>query len=269
MLAKRLIVVIILIPFGAFVVTTGGWVLAITTAGVLGYAAWEYHRMFRAGGYNPSGPLLIAGVAGLVLIRQQWDFSGTNFFLSFFILATMIVQIKRFESGQKTPAEDFNITLGGLLYLGWLGAYTVSLSNLPDGEWWLLLVLPTTWIGDGAAYFFGSKFGRHKLSPNVSPNKTWEGYLGGVVAAALGTMLLAALWELRAPVITPMKGLIIGLVIAITSPIGDLGESMLKRSFGFKDTSRALPGHGGVLDRIDSWLWAAPIGYYLIYWLWI
>jgi phosphatidate cytidylyltransferase len=138
------------------------------------------------------------------------------------------------------------------------------LRGLPDGSWWFLLVLPAVWISDGAAYFVGSHYGRHKMSPRVSPNKSWEGYLGGVVAGAVGCMILAALWHLRAPAITPMKGLLLGLAVAAITPLGDLGESMLKRGFGVKDTSHLLPGHGGIMDRIDSWLWAAPIGYYLI-----
>ncbi len=85
--------------------------------------------------------------------------------------------------------------------------------------------------------------------------------------ATLGTALLAALWHMRAPMITAEDGLLIGLIISVISPLGDLGESMLKRSFGVKDASHLLPGHGGVMDRVDSWLYAAPIGYYLILFL--
>ena len=130
-------------------------------------------------------------------------------------------------------------------------------------------MLPAIWLGDGAAYFVGSHFGKHKMSPRVSPNKSWEGYVGGVIGGALGALLLASLWHLRAPAITPVKGLILGLIVTIVSPLGDLGESMLKRGFGVKDTSQLLPGHGGIMDRIDSWLWAAAIGYYLILYSWV
>ncbi|RPJ37909.1 MAG: CDP-archaeol synthase, partial [Chloroflexi bacterium] len=102
----------------------------------------------------------------------------------------------------------------------------------------------------------------------ASPNKSWEGYVGGVIGGALFALLMASIWQLRAPAVTPMKGLILGFVICAIVPLGDLGESMLKRCFGVKDSSNLLPGHGGVLDRIDTWLWAAPIGYYLILYAW-
>jgi phosphatidate cytidylyltransferase len=113
----------------------------------------------------------------------------------------------------------------------------------------------------------GKRFGKHQLSPRVSPKKTWEGYLGGILFAMILTPLLAAGWHLRAPAVTPLDGLIIGAVISVFAPLGDLGESMLKRQFGLKDSSNLLPGHGGAMDRIDTWLWAAAIGYYLVLWL--
>ena len=269
MLAQRLIVVIVLIPIGALVIAAGGWVLATAAAAVLGFAAWEYWRMFKTGGFQPSAPVLVGSVALLVFARQAFNFSGSDVLLTAFVLITMTVQIAGFGRGSTTSANDFNITLGGILYLGWLGSYLISVRNLPDGMWWLLLVLPATWFGDGAAYFVGSHFGRHKMFPKISPKKSWEGYLGGVAAAALGCMLLASLWQLQAPQVTPIKGLIVGLVIGVISPLGDFGESMLKRSFGLKDTSQMIPGHGGIMDRIDSWLWAGAIGYYLILWAWM
>lgn len=189
--------------------------------------------------------------------------------LAMVILLAMGVAMLAFERGSTTAAIDFNITLGGVLYLGWLGAHLVALRDLPDGAWWFLLVLPVMWVGDGAAYFVGSHFGKHKMFPRVSPKKSWEGYIGGVIAGALSGVLFASLWHLRAPLITVDKGLLLGVVIAILSPVGDLGESMLKRAVGMKDTSQLLPGHGGVMDRIDSWLWAAVIGYYFIIFAWI
>ena len=180
------------------------------------------------------------------------------------LLAAMAWQVIQYEKGISTAAVDFGITIGGFLYLGWLGSYFVSLRDLPDGLWWILVVIPAINIGDAGAYFIGSHFGKHKMSQRVSPKKSWEGYLGGIVTGTLGAMVLTAVWRLAAPSITVSKGGILGLVISILAPIGDLGESMLKRSFGVKDSSHLLGAHGGILDRIDSWLWAAPIGYYII-----
>lgn len=268
MLAQRLIVVILLIPLGVLAIFSGGWVLTITAVLVLGYGAWEYGHLFASGGYHPSRAVLIMGVVGLTLVTHLYGLQGASFLLAIVILLTMGVETLAFERGSTTAAVDFNITLGGVLYLGWLGAHLVALRDLPDGTWWFLLVLPVMWVGDGAAYFVGSHFGRHKMFPRVSPKKSWEGYAGGVIAGALGGVLFAGLWHLRAPLITLDKGLLLGVVIAILSPVGDLGESMLKRAVGIKDTSNLLPGHGGVMDRIDSWLWAAVIGYYFILFAW-
>jgi phosphatidate cytidylyltransferase len=149
------------------------------------------------------------------------------------------------------------------VYLGWIGGYLISLRNLPDGKWWLLTVLVAVWLADTAAYLIGSRFGKHKLSPRLSPKKSWEGYLAGILFSLVGTPLFTLLWPASAN-ITPLDGLWIALPISLLTTLGDLGESMIKRQFGVKDSSKLLPGHGGAFDRIDSWLWAAVIGYYII-----
>jgi len=269
MLAQRLTVVLALLPIGITAIALGGWVFTALIVAILGYGAWEYWRLFKQGGYNPSVSILISGVIGLILARQIYQFQGSGLILCLLVLLSMGIMVVQYEKGSETAAIDFNLTLGGILYLGWLGGYMISLRNLPDGLWWFMTAMPTVWIGDGAAYLVGSRIGRHKMTAKVSPNKSWEGYVGGVVIGALITMLFASLWHLRAPGVTWEKGLILGLVIGIIAPLGDLGESMLKREFGVKDTSHILPGHGGIMDRIDSWLWAAPIGYYLITRFWM
>jgi phosphatidate cytidylyltransferase len=179
----------------------------------------------------------------------------------------MAFQVVAQQRGSQTSASDFGMVLSSVLYLGWLGAYFISLRSLPDGQWWVLVVLPAVWVADAGAYIIGRRFGKRLLCSRVSPKKTWEGYLGGVAAAVLLTPLLAALWHLRAPAVTPLHGLQIGLVMAVLTPLGDLGESMLKRQFGVKDSGKLLPGHGGIMDRVDSWIWAVTLGYYLVLWL--
>jgi phosphatidate cytidylyltransferase len=112
--------------------------------------------------------------------------------------------------------------------------------------------------------FIGMGFGKHLMTPRLSPKKTWEGYFGGVLTGILGGIALAALWGRFTPEITLWKGALAGVLLSVLTPLGDLGESMIKRQVGVKDSSHILPGHGGVFDRIDSWLWAAVIGYYMI-----
>jgi len=263
MLAQRLIVAIFIVPSLVFFAYAGGWVLAVAMVAIVGLAASEYWHLFSSGGYHPPGMLLVVGSAGFIIIRYALA-NASELYISLFILVVMAWQVIQYEKGSLTAAADFGITVGGFLYLGWLGSYFISLRGLADGTWWFLIVIPAINICDAGAYFIGSHFGRHKISRRVSPNKSWEGYFAGIVTGTLGAMALAALWHLRAPFITAEKGFILGLAVSILSPLGDLGESMLKRNFAVKDSSHLLPGHGGMMDRIDSWLWAAPIGYYII-----
>jgi phosphatidate cytidylyltransferase len=181
-----------------------------------------------------------------------------------------------YERGRDQSGSDFGITLGGIVYLGWIGAYFISLRALPDGKWWVLFALPVIWIADSWAYIIGVRFGRHKLSPRLSPKKSWEGYLAGVVAGTLAGALLAWAWTAVPAAWGPptsaawpplWKGALFGFILAALTALGDLGESMIKRQVGAKDSGKLLPGHGGVFDRIDSWLWGAVIGYYLAVWL--
>jgi len=268
-LIKRLLVVIILLPIGLLVIHLGGATFSAFVALIMGLASWEYVTLFRAGGLQPAGALVVIGGLSLVLGRAVNGFDSAPWIVCLLVLASMTYHLVAYERGRDQAGTDFSVTLAGALYAGWLGAYLISLRQLPDGEWWFLIVLPGVWLADSGAFFIGKKYGRHKLSPRLSPKKTWEGYLAGIVTGALGTALLAALWRIGASpgsAITFWKGALLGTLLAVVTPLGDLGESMIKRQVGKKDSSNLLPGHGGAFDRIDSWLWAAPIGYYAIIW---
>ncbi|MDD5466523.1 MAG: phosphatidate cytidylyltransferase [Anaerolineales bacterium] len=272
MLVSRLLVAIVLLPLGLLVIAYGGWLYALVIAGIMGLAGWEYVKLFRAGGLQPAGVLVPTGAMALVLGRYWNGFESAPWLLSFLILAGMIHHLVAYECGRDQAATDFNVTLGGVLYLGWIGAYLISLRTLPEGEWWVLLALPAVWLADTGAYFIGRRFGKRRLSPRLSPKKSWEGYLAGVVTATLGTALLAALWRIGAGPATeilPWRGAVLGLALSVLTPLGDLGESMIKRQMGVKDSSNLIPGHGGVFDRIDSWLWGGVLGYTIIVWFFI
>jgi phosphatidate cytidylyltransferase len=128
-------------------------------------------------------------------------------------------------------------------------------------------------LADTSAYFIGIAFGKHRLAPRLSPKKSWEGYIGGIVSTTLGLPLFLLLFRQfglpETPAFSISNTILLGFVIGILPTLGDLGISMIKREMHQKDTSDILPGHGGVLDRIDSWLWAMPIGYYLILFLFL
>ena len=148
-----------------------------------------------------------------------------------------------YEKGRDRAATDFAVTTTGIVYLGWIGAYLINLRNLQDGLWWLLIVLPTIWLADMAAYFVGIRFGKHPLSPRLSPKKTWEGYWAGVVFGTLSSVGLVLLWHsLGGPAVAWWQGAVLGLALSILTTLGDLGESMFKRQAGVKDSSNIFPG---------------------------
>lgn len=270
MLRTRVIVAAILLPIGLLLIYIGGWAFSGFVTIIVGLAAWEYGQIFRQSDLQPSLVIAVAGAAALALGRAVNGFESAPETLSAILIISMIYHMVAFERGRDRAATDFAVTLSAALYIGWLGAYLISLRELPGGMWWILLVLPTVWLADSGAYFIGRAFGRRKLSPRLSPKKTWEGYLGGVVVGTLGAVGLAYLWAVWAEPefsITPLHAALLGLLLSSVTTLGDLGESMIKRQSGVKDSSNLIPGHGGVFDRIDSWLWAALIGYYFLIWV--
>ena len=264
MLTKRIRTAAIMIVVGVSFVALGGWYYVFFISIILAVASWEYWNMYRNGGFAPNPAVIFPAVIFLVVMRYQNGFVGSDFVLTISVLTALAFHTISYELGHQNTSIDFGITLGGILYIGWLGAYLISLRFLPDGLWWLMLAIPIVAVADGGAYLFGSNFGKNKMAPRLSPNKTWEGYLGGDLFAIISGALLGALWHNYAPAITVRNGLMLGIILGILTPLGDLGESMLKRQFDIKDSSNLLPGHGGFMDRIDTWLWAAAIGYYVI-----
>jgi phosphatidate cytidylyltransferase len=272
MLGKRALVAAILLPIGLAAIWAGGWYLTALVAVFMCLAAWEFGTLFRQGGLQPVRLLMVAGCLLLVVGRQFNGFESTPWMISLLILLAMTYHLVMYERGRDQAGTDFALTLAGIFYIGWLGAYFISLRNLPEGMWWLLIVLLGVMIADSGAYFIGRAYGRHLLTPRLSPKKTWEGYFGGIVVALVIMPVLGYLVHLIAGPdsgITPLRGLIIGLVMCVVPTLGDLGESMIKRQVGVKDSGNILPGHGGAFDRVDSWLWAVVLGYYMVVWLWV
>ena len=172
MLAKRALVVIILLPIGLALIWLGGWAYALMIALILGLAAWEFVQMFRIGGLQPAAALIIVGTLALVFGRFLNGFASSPWILSLLVLAGMTYHLIAYERGRDQAGTDFGITMAGIMYFGWIGAYLISLRQLPEGLWWVLLALPIVWLADSGAYFIGRRWGRHKLSPRLSPKKT-------------------------------------------------------------------------------------------------
>jgi phosphatidate cytidylyltransferase len=245
---------------------TGGWAYTGLIALVLGIAAYEFCALFQASGLRPSILLASGGTLAIVGGRAFYGFDEAAGVLSLTILLALAYHLVDYERGRDRAATDFAATVAAILYIGWLGAYLVSLRELPEGAWWVLTVLPAVWLADSAAYMVGARIGKHKLTRRLSPNKSWEGYLAGILISIPGTMSLTLLWRAlgAGEIVTPLRGAALAAVLATFTILGDLGESMIKRQVGAKDSGHLLPGHGGVFDRIDSWLWAGVIGYYVI-----
>jgi phosphatidate cytidylyltransferase len=232
----------------------------------LGLAAWEFGKIFNNIKSKMPIPLLVGGVVLIATVRYFFpDYASACF--TFSILAAMSWHLLDYENGRDQAATDFAATAAGLVYIGWIGSYLIDLRTMPGGLWWLSTVLPTIWLADMAAYFVGSRFGKHQLSPRLSPKKTWEGYWAGVFFGTIFTAcLVVLLHRFGGPAVVWWKGAALGAALSVLTTLGDLGESMFKRQAGMKDSSNIFPGHGGVLDRIDSWLWGAALGYFLITW---
>lgn len=248
-------------------IALGGWPYVLGVAIVLAVAGHEYGTLFRSGDRRPALPILVIGTGLVAVGRYLWGWPGAAAALGLGALAVMAWHAIDYERGASGSGTDFAVSLSGLAYLGWIGSYLIGLRMLPDGAWWVLLALPSVWLADGAAYSFGKRWGRRPLVPRLSPKKTWVGYLAGLLFGALGGMGFAAVWRIGAgpdSLITPAFGLVNGFLLAALTPFGDLGISMVKREHKAKDTGTILPGHGGFLDRIDTWLWAAFITYSLV-----
>lgn len=263
----RTLVVIALLPIGLAAIYFGGWFFTVVVGIILLLASYEYVILFRYGNYRPA--ILIVTISSLVFVlgRALNSFSSAPWIISLLCLVSMGYHLYDYERGREQAGTDFAITISGAFYIGWLGAYLISLRDIPNGMWWVLLVLSAVWFADSGAYLVGKSIGKHPITPRLSPKKTLEGYIGGILFGTIGVTLLVLLIQalnedIRA--ITPSHGFLLGLAISVISILGDLGESMIKRQVGQKDSGKILPGHGGAFDRIDSWLWAGVIGYYLI-----
>jgi phosphatidate cytidylyltransferase len=149
----------------------------------------------------------------------------------------------------------------GMCFIGWTLSHFVLLRGLPEGQWYVLLLCSVVWVGDSVAMYVGKSLGQHKMAPFLSPGKTWEGAAGGTVGSVLAALLGA---RVLFPQLLFWHSVVLGLLIALVAPLSDLGESMLKRYTGVKDSGGLIPGHGGILDRIDSLLFATPTFVYAL-----
>jgi phosphatidate cytidylyltransferase len=258
-LVSRLLVAAVLLPLVIGVVYLGGWWLwGLALAGGL-IALHELYAMAK-----DLRPLVLAGYVGFVLALLGLELGGFEWGAGG-ILATMVVCFVLYGlSDIRTSATTtFGVTLLGVVWIGGgIGCLLLVRDTPEHGFWALIAVMFTIFASDTAAYFVGRTLGRHRMSPSISPAKTWEGLAGGLVAGVITAFLV--LYKDRDDFLTIPEMLLFGAVVAVAGVLGDLFESAVKRDLGVKDSGRLLGGHGGMLDRLDALLWAGPAAYFAI-----
>lgn len=264
MLRTRVLVAAVALPLLTVIVLIGGWVFALFVFAAMLLAAWEYVTLWRKVHQTPALWLVVALIAvpfaATWFDRPEWRTPG----LIALLIAGMFQVIWDMERGHAAPMNSLALAAFGGVYLGWLGSTLIEVRLLEHGARLVVFLYGCVIVADSAAYFVGRRFGKRKMSPRVSPKKTWEGFVGGVIVTPIFGALVGLLPA--AQVITPLHGAILGLLISLIGPIGDLGESVIKRQAGVKDSSNLIPGHGGILDRTDSVLVSSAVGYYYLLW---
>lgn len=233
------------------------WFFALMLSLLCLVAMLEFFSMALPKRKNELYPFAVLGA--LVLLTPLFS-DGRIFILSLataFLLAGFHFLFRLRDMG--SVAQELSLVVTAFLYIPFLLAHLLMIRLLPQGSNWLLLIMLIVMTNDSAAYYVGSAFGKHRLYEAVSPKKSIEGAVGGLVGSLLGTLLAKYTFF---PQLSLADAIITALAIGIIGQLGDLFESLLKRSFGVKDSGTLFPGHGGVLDRMDSIIFAAPVTYY-------
>jgi phosphatidate cytidylyltransferase len=257
-LVVRVASVAVLLPAVLALLIAGGWPAAALFAGAAAGCTFEYERIT----VPVFGVAQVAAVAGAALMALVAHWRPAAFGSVAFCILAMVFFVAWITHLLVGPFAEAPVrsahAVTGCLYGGLPMASLAALRPGAEGLQWVIAALVMTWANDTCAYFAGRLFGRHKLYPEVSPNKTWEGFFGGMAGSVAG-MFIARWVALSA--LTAQDCVVLGLVGGVLGPLGDLCESMLKRAYQVKDSGWLIPGHGGLLDRVDALLFNAPALY--------
>ncbi|MDV2989118.1 MAG: phosphatidate cytidylyltransferase [Dehalogenimonas sp.] len=230
------------------------------TAGVIFWGVMALREFNQVVGLTKAKPFAVIGTVGTVLfiISPHFD-NGLEPLLAAFVAGSLLYLLKPGDRSQAFIRWAW--TLAGVIYIGWLLSFIVALRGLDGGREWVFFALGVTAASDTFAYFIGRVFGKHKMAPSISPNKSWEGAVGGAVCAVIMALILKAVFDLPASYLE--LGLL-GLAASAVGQAGDLVESLFKRNMAIKDSGNSIPGHGGFMDRMDSVVFAAVLVYYYV-----
>jgi phosphatidate cytidylyltransferase len=254
---SRILISLLLLPVILGIVWLGSWWLfaAALIGGLI--ALHELYVMGRG-----LRPLVLGGYVGLILTLLGAEVGEISWMVGG-IFATIVIAFVVFGFSDARPSATaaISLTVLGVVWVGGGLASFILLRDIPEhGRLVVFTVLIAVFADDTAAYFVGRTIGRHKMAPTISPGKSWEGFVGGTIAA----MAVAFFAMYDQGFLTDFEAVALGAGIAVSSTLGDLFESAIKRDLGVKDSGRLLAGHGGVLDRIDSILWAGPAAFYVV-----
>ena len=263
MLRQRALSAVIFVPLFLGLAWLGGTAFNLFLLLILAFAGFEYSRMLQNSGYKVAYPLIIFAVGALVLLRMfltAWMEP-----LAWTVILALLAGYSfwQYERGDDKAFVSLGLQVFGVFFIGVLGSYGISLNqSQPNGNLWLLVTIALVWLVDAGAYLIGTRLGKRNILPMLSPKKTLEGLIGGTVVGLLSGVLIG--WILRKPLpeLGMLNGAGLGLILGPVAFFGDTLMSLIKRSLAVKDTGSLIPGHGGVLDRLDSMLWAMAVGYY-------
>jgi phosphatidate cytidylyltransferase len=254
---SRILVAVLLLPLVLGFVWLGGWWLFALVALAALVSLHEYWLMAR-----PLAPLAPAGYVGGILALLGAELSGIDWLIGGALLTfALAFLLKAISAARAAATAAVSSTVMGAVWIGAGLAFLLLLRDLPlHGRLALYTVLIAVWAGDTFAYFGGRLLGRHKMAPATSPGKTWEGFVFGTAA----TIFVSFVALYKQHFLSISASIVLGVVLAVAGPLGDLFESLLKRDAGVKDSGTLLGGHGGMLDRLDAFFFAAPAAYFTI-----
>jgi phosphatidate cytidylyltransferase len=260
--STRVIVSIIAIPLIIGGSLVGGIPFLIFTLGIALISFWEFSEMIKK---KEAYPNFVLGSLVIVSIILNVYFKFLEFYV-LFLFASIIILISELFRNKASAIINVAVTFLGILYLGLFSSSILLIREIfsesellySEGGYLIISIMIAIWICDSAAFFIGSAFGKHKLFPRVSPNKSWEGAIAGFVFAIVSMISAKAIFL---DILTLTDSIIIGTIVGTVGQIGDLVESLVKRDAGVKDSSAIIPGHGGIFDRFDSLLFTAPVVY--------
>ncbi len=266
-LLLRILTAAVGIPTILILLWFGGWVVFGAIAIIIGWASFEMHRMLTGAGMRPLSLFSLALSLNFLAAASfpTWRLSLIEGGISILLLVslTWLLLARKTLDGSLV---DWALTMAVPFYIGWPLSFFLRLrgseAGFSQGFWWTLVVLGGVWAYDSAAFFTGAYLGRHKLATPASPSKTWEGVIGGIIGAVAVTLLIT-----RTLNIPFYHAIILGVLISIAGQIGDLAESLIKRQTHVKDSSHLIPGHGGILDRIDSQLFGILVVSLYVSWV--